>query len=223
MSLFSNGKRFLASHPRMLRLAAVGYNFVAGNRIRGKRGNSVRIGQSFLRKCKITIKGKNNQIVLGKKCYLNHCSIQITGNNNTVVFGDIVCIHEASICIEDNNNRISIGDKTLICGPSHLACIESTSIEFGKGCLLSSETVFRTGDSHSVLDMSGIRVNPSKNIILGDRVWVGHRAMCTKGAELSNDSIISTGAIVTKPFNTPNVIVGVGTCGSNKGEYTMVP
>ena len=119
----------------------------------------------------------------------------------------MVCVHNGEFCIENDDNRIQIGAKSLICGPTHFAAIEGTSLILGKGCLVSSETFFRTGDSHSVLDMEGNRINRSKDIIIDDHVWICYKAGCTKGAGIAVDSILATGAICTKCFQNKNVVL----------------
>lgn len=206
-SLFSFGKRFISRHPSLLKISAAGYNLLGFNLIWGILGNEISIGSSFLKMCKITIRGKNNRIILGDKCHLDHTSISIEGNHSTVILGDSVCIHSGDIHLEDDGSYVSIGEKTLICGPSHLACIEGTKIQIGRDCLFSSETVIRTGDSHSIMDFEGKRINHSNNVDIGDRVWLGHRAICTKGALIGSDSVIATGAILTKSIENSNVVV----------------
>ena len=207
MSLFSYGKKLLTKHPWLTRAAAVGFNFFSFNRFKVKRGNKIEIGTSFLKRCRIRVKGKNNEIILGHKCYLDHCTVSIVGNNNRIVLGDLVCMHKGSLCLENDGGTISIGDKTLVCGPTHFSSIEGTKITVGDECLFSADTLLRTGDSHSVLDMDGSRINPAKDICIGDRVWFGARAMCMKGAALADDSVLSAGAILTKAIETPNVVV----------------
>ncbi|MBV9758771.1 MAG: hypothetical protein JO047_17135 [Alphaproteobacteria bacterium] len=52
---------------------------------------------------------------------------------------------------------------------------------------------------HSILDAaSGTRVNPARDVSLGDRVWVGQRSMILKGVTIGHDAIIGAGAVVTR-------------------------
>jgi acetyltransferase-like isoleucine patch superfamily enzyme len=91
-----------------------------------------------------------------------------------------------------------------------LAAIEGTNIIIGEDCLFSSGIVFRTGDSHSVTDLSGNRTNPSKDITIGNHVWIGHRVFVNKGVEIGENNILGTAAVVTKSITEKNcVIAGV--------------
>ena len=163
---------------------------------------------SFLKKTKIVVKGFNNKIIFKNKCIMNNCNIYINGGNNTIIINENAHITNGELWIEDDNNTISIGSRTLICGKTHLACIEGCKIVIGEDCLFSTDVVFRTGDSHSILDMDGIRCNPSEDIIIENHVWFGNKTIITKGVTIKENSIIATGAIVTKKIEMPNVIIG---------------
>lgn len=55
--------------------------------------------------------------------------------------------------------------------------------------------------------MQGKRINPSKDINIADRVWIGSRTSVLKGAALERDSILANGAILTTEIKQSNVIV----------------
>lgn len=73
--------------------------------------------------------------------------------------------------------------------------------------MFSKDIVFRTGDSHSIVDENGIRINLSKDISIGNHVWVGNMVIVTKGAFVGDNCILGTGSIVTKAFRESNVIL----------------
>lgn len=200
-------KSFLKSHSKLLCFVFNILNVLPfNNKIKGKRHNKV-IAKGLMRGCKITFRGKNNTVEILNGAFLKSCTLNISGNNNRIVFGEKTYAHFADLCTEDDNNRIIIGDNTDLCGKIHLAAIEGTMIEIGENCLFSSEIVFRTGDSHSILDMSGNRTNPSQDIQIGKHVWVGHRVLINKGVRIGENNIIGTGAIVTKSFSDTNTVI----------------
>lgn len=170
-------------------------------------GSEIKATDKVLLNCKIMCKGKNNLIICKSGGVLRNCSIHINGDNNVIEIGNKTTIINGDFCIEDNNNLIQIGDNTKMCGKIHLAATEGSRIIIGNDCLFSSEIVFRTGDSHSLLDMSGNRINPAADIIIDNHVWVGHRVMINKGVRISADSMIGTGAVVTKSVDEKNVVI----------------
>lgn len=170
-------------------------------------GNNKAEIHSIIFRSRISCNGTNNIIKIGRGGILRNCKISITGSNNTIEIGENVNIINGDICLEDDGNRLYIDEKTNLCGKVHLAVTEGTTIKIGKECLLSSEIVFRTGDSHAILNMDGKRVNPAKDITLEDRVWVGHRVLINKGVVLPKGTVVGTGAVVTKPIEDENTVI----------------
>lgn len=209
MSLFGAGKFLLLSnYPGLLRIAARIHNAIFLNKIRGRRGNKIVSDSAFLKKVRICIHGTNNEIVFGEKCRINETAITINGSNNKILIGSRTLINHGNLWMEDDGGEIHIGENSKLCGPTHLAVIEGKKIIIGEECLFSSDTVLRTGDSHSVLDLSGKRINPSKDVVLGDRIWLGHRAIISKGTIIPSDSIIASSAIVTHAFTENHIVLG---------------
>lgn len=207
MSLFSFGKTFFNKHPKLLNMGASLYTRFTRSKIKVAKGNTIERKGAFLKRCGIRVTGTGNKIIFGDKVLCENCKISLSGTNNTVVIGDQVCLSRVHIVTEDSNNTVEIGAESRLFGPIQIACIEGTAVKIGEDCLFSSEIHIRTGDSHSVLDLSGNRTNQSKDILVGNHVWIGYRCVLTKGAEIPCNSIVSLGAIVTKAFDTPNVVL----------------
>lgn len=167
-------------------------------------GNEIIAHCALLKKVNIRIKGSNNKIIIGDFAQLPGACITIHGSGNTITIGDWSYLGGTDLFIEDDGGCITIGDHTKFLGKTHLAVIEGTSITIGRDCLFSSDIQLRTGDSHSVLDMEGRRINASRDITVGDHVWVGTRAFLTKGAKVPPHSIVGACALVTKAFDEPH-------------------
>lgn len=163
----------------------------------------------FRKRTTILCNGTNNKIVVDSGLTrLTNCSIRIIGNNNTIHIGAGCKLNNTSFHIEDNGGRIALGERTIIHGLTHIAVIEGKSVEIGSNCLFSANITIRTGDSHSILDKSGKRINPSKDIMIGNHVWIGNTATILKGTKVNNNSVIATGAILTGKEFPSNCIVG---------------
>ena len=189
----------------VLRFYKIFNAFPFNNKISAKKTKIKNYGK-LLAKCKINARG-NNTIIFHKGGAIRNTAIYIRGDNNIVEIGEGSSIVNGEIWIEDNDNKVTIGSNTRMCGKIHLACTEGSSISIGNDCLFSSEIVFRTGDSHSIVDMSGNRINQAADILIGDHVWVGHRVLINKGVVIKENSVVGTGAIVTKPFDESNVVI----------------
>lgn len=174
--------------------------------VSGKGHNIVKKGVCV--SSKIQILGGGNSIVLASESVLYKSLIKVNGRNNKVIVHKGAYLSGVELYIEDNGCTIEIGSRTFIGNNTHLACTEDGSmIKVGDHCMLSSCVQIRTGDSHSILDMDGNRINPAASVYIGDHCWLGQGCKVMKGVNLGNDSVVSTGAIVTKSFGN-NVLVG---------------
>lgn len=106
-------------------------------------------------------------------------------------------------------SRVSIGYQTYFNGHSLIACLESTTVDIGERCLFSDSVTLRTGDSHAVLDVKGNRTNPSRSIVVGKHVWVGHQVIILKGSSIADDSVVGSGTLIAgQAFPAGSEIVG---------------
>lgn len=200
-----NKKELVVKYRGLVSLACSGFNLLSLPRRRVKgTGNRIEAPCALLDKCTIRISGSGNRIVIGDFAVLKGVSIYISGDNNTVTIGSWSHLNGTEICMEDSGNTVQIGEKTRFLGKTHLAAIEGTNITIGNDCLFSGDVHFRTGDSHSVLDLQGRRINPSEDIALGDHVWVGTKVTCLKGARVASHSILAACALVTGKFDEPH-------------------
>lgn len=170
------------------------------NKIVIKRENHIQCQGAVLKRCDINIRGMNNLITIESGCRLNNCSIQIYGDNTVVNIGKNVVANEMTIWCEDKNNSIYIGKDTTFHGKIHIACIEGTSVSIGEDCMFSSDIHIVTGDSHTITNEKGKRINTSQDIVIKNHVWVGQKNIILKGVHIEDNSIIGAGSIVTKQF-----------------------
>ncbi|MBR5125405.1 MAG: acyltransferase [Oscillospiraceae bacterium] len=200
-------KELVVKYRPLVALACKAHNCRNLLRIRKGKGNRIEAPCALLKKVSIHISGSGNRVIVQDFSVLQNTSISIYGDNNTILIGKWCRLVNADLYIEDSGNCIEIGEHTRILGKTHLAAIEGTRISVGRDCLFSSDVHFRTGDSHSILDMQGRRINSSEDIVLGNHVWVGTKVTCLKGTAVADHSIIGACALVTGKFTAPNCIL----------------
>ena len=179
--------------------------FPLNNRKHGKL-DVVNAGSRLIN-CRSRRTGTGNKLIFHRGGVFRNCEFIFLGNNNIIEFGEKCAASGGSFYIEDSNNTIVTGDSTDYAGKIHIACTESTNIKVGDNCLFSSEIVIRSGDSHSVINSEGKRSNHAKDVTIRNHVWVGFRALITKGALIQENSVVGTGAIVTDVFEEGNVVL----------------
>lgn len=196
------------SHRKFFKLCSKFYNNISPRNRLHARGSKVSIGVSIIKGLKILNYGCNNEIIIGDFVRIKNSTIILHGNNNKIIIKDFSYLNQIELYTEDSNNEISIGSHTSLCGKAHFAAIEGTKIHIGDNCLFSSDLHFRTGDSHSILNMQGERINKSQDIIIEDHVWIGTKVTCLKGVHVAKDSVVAATTTLCKDYNASNVIIG---------------
>lgn len=164
-------------------------------------------GRDF-KKVKIKIKKGNNRFVIGRDVEISNCEIRISGQGNVVEIGDNVRFSSGKIyLINAVGQHIKIGSDTTIEG-CYLLVDEQASVDIGKDCMLSTDIIIRTGDKHSIIDdETGERINHSKDIFIGDRVWIGRDVTVLKGTVLKPETIVATRSLVSRVFDEGHCVV----------------
>lgn len=183
------------------------YNLLASS-VKGKKKNKLDLGVSLLKKSRIVFSGYNNQVHVGDYSRLINCSITILGSGCRVYIGSRCYLNGVNIYMEDDNNCLSIGSHSSVDGKTEFALIEGTVIDVGNDCMFSRDIHIRTGDSHSIINDQNIRINPSKNIRIGNHVWVCTKTMILKGVSINDNSIVAAGSVVTGSEYPENSVIG---------------
>ena len=189
-------KRFIRDNEGIMRVISFVYRVLGLNKIKGKRGLSLQWSGAFCRKFSIINHGRNNTIVIGKGCRFENCSIVIYGENNQIIIANDCVGHDLEIWASEGS-QVEIKEHSHFAGKSHLAATEGKKIIIGARCLFASEIVLRTGDSHSVLDLEGNRLNQAKDTVIGDHVWIGQYVTVLKGSYVGNDCIIGSNSLLS--------------------------
>ena len=156
----------------------------------------------------VQVSGNCNLILINSGTVLKKARLFIHGNHNKIIINQDSLLEGTYIHIEDNNCLIQIGTNTYV-GPSHLACSEDgKTIIIGNECMLSSNIFVRTGDSHSIIDNNGNRINTAESILIDDHCWIGEGAKILKGVTLQKDTIVASGSIVTHSFPSNVILAG---------------
>jgi acetyltransferase-like isoleucine patch superfamily enzyme len=172
--------------------------------------NQVTVGEDVRRTLPGTliIRGDTNTVVLGDGLLGERVQIEI-GHGCQIVIGH-GCRLGAITIYALRNGRIEIGNQCGFNGRIRLLSHEPSSLLIGNGCLFAGDIDVMTSDMHSIIELdSGLRINPARDIMIGNRVWVGQRAMLLKGARIGDGSIIAAGSIVAGEIPPNSIAAGV--------------
>lgn len=135
--------------------------------------------------------------------------IVMIGNNHKLFIDERVTFKKGVIWFEDKDCMIRIGKGSTI-EEADLAVAENgTKLVIGEDCMFSRCIHIATTDSHSIIsDETGKRVNPAKDIIIGNHVWLGYCTNINKGVVVGDNAVVAGHSVVTK--NVPSNCVAAG-------------
>lgn len=172
-----------------------------------KKGLKLHLGQNVLiRGCSVHRNGGGNFLSVEEGAMLTDCQFSIYGNNNRIIIHKDVRLNNIAFWMEDDNNLIEIGCNSSMEGQSQLAVCESTSIIIGDDCMFSNQVNFSTTDSHAIEDLEGNRINPAKDIQIGNHVWIGQKTLVLKGSSIADNCIVGAYSLVNKNLTEKNSI-----------------
>lgn len=209
-------KRKIINHPLLYKgivsLANIRYFFSNLSSVKG-RNNRIIFKEGVLRKkVQIKIMGHNNTVTIHPNCRLKNTKIIILGSNNCLTLGEKVMVYEsASFELEGSNTSINIGKNTTIGSANFMIGESDTNINIGEDCMLSRNIILSTSDYHSIISLeTNERINPPKDIIIKNHVWIGYNAYVAKGAIIGNNCIVASHAYVgSKKFKDHTILGGL--------------
>lgn len=104
-----------------------------------------------------------------------------------------------------NGRRISFGNGNVI----NFGCLldgRRFNIRFGDNISIGPEaTILSLGhdpQSSSFEDIGG-------DVVIGDRVWIGYRALVMPGVNIGEGAVVAAGAVVTKDVEPYTIVAGI--------------
>lgn len=157
------------------------------NRMRIARGNYVDIAPDVrIKRCSIIVKGKGNRLKIGSGSILRNVELEIVGENCT----------------------LEIDSGSIIGHGCYLSVKErSVTLKVGKRANLSRNVKIMCADGHDIM-LDDQRINPAKDIVIGDRVWLADGAVILKGCHIGDDSVVGIHAVVTRNIPAGSIAAG---------------
>lgn len=178
----------LTDSPLLVRL----FNWWHGSRIlRSGPGHAVRSANARLLGTRIEFYGRDGLVELGRDVRLFDCTITLRGTAPRLVIGAGTRLRNVRIVVEDRGSRLFIGPSTSMTG-AILQAKEGGLVQFGADCMIGSGAEVNNSDSHSLLDAAtAARLNPARDVILGDHVWLGAGVWISKGVRIGAHTVVA--------------------------------
>ena len=150
--------------------------------------------------------GQNNVLFLAEDCNLSG-QISFLGNNSSARFNNSGTLNLSAALYD--GDEVTVGANCTAYG-LRIWAHGSRKISIGSDCLFSENIQIRTSDHHAIVDLlTGEVSNPSADVVIEDRVWVGEGARIGKGSHIGAGSIIAGSAFVNQRIPSAELWGGV--------------
>lgn len=106
-----------------------------------------------------------------------------------------------------DGGRLTMGHGTNVNGVgTKILC--ASGITIGEFCTFSWDVQLLDNDFHAIT-VDGVEQPSAAPITIGDRVWVGTRAIVLKGVTIGDGAVVAAGAVVTKDVPAGAVVGGM--------------
>ncbi len=184
-------------------------NVLGGTRVRREgSGHRVSWGTARVIRTRIEFHGTGGCVELGEETRLWDCQIILRGTAPRLRIGGHVRLTGVRIVVEDKGSEAVIGNWTSMTRAT-VQAKEGRRVEFGRDCMVGHGAEVTNSDSHSLLDAAtGARLNPARDVIIGEHVWIGAGATVTKGVRIDAGSVVASGSRVFKDVPAGVLVAG---------------
>ncbi|MBK8805549.1 MAG: hypothetical protein IPO21_02405 [Bacteroidales bacterium] len=158
----------------------------------------------------ISISGSKNVINIEPALNFHKLFIELRGNNKKVTIKKSKKnINGLQIKSIRGNSQTIFIDNDFGCGGVNIQMNDGDEhLHIGRDCLFSWDIKIRTSDGHSIIDLETNRAfNTPKDVKIGNHCWICEGVNIMKGSEIPDNSVVGAFALVTKKFETQNVVI----------------
>ena len=150
--------------------------------------------------------GDNNLVEIYEPCFFLGCFFQLSRNCHFVL--KKITAYGLN-CQTKEYSKLFIDEKTTINGCFLNLQAPYNSISIGKDCMFSTEIYLCPSDGHKIFDVEKNEVlnNKPPEVIIGNHVWLAARVCITKNVHLPNNCIVGMASVVTRSFDTENIVI----------------
>ncbi len=155
----------------------------------------------------IVLSGSGNLVSIAHGVSLQNASISL-GSGCALVIGQD-CRVAALELVAKRSAHVRIGADSNFTWHTRLYLHEPGRIEIGEHCLIASDVLMTISDMHSIIDRdTGQRINPARDIVIGDQVWLAHSVTVMGGSHVGQGAIVGLGSVVTGTLENYTLSVG---------------
>ena len=125
--------------------------------------------------------------------------------DGTLIFKGSAHIGMGSVIHVEKDGELILGDNFAISGCSTINCYKK--ITFGRDIQFAWDDLVMDSDTHTIYDENGNVCNEPREIVFGDKIWIGCRSTIMKGSKIPSNCVIGACSFVSGDKFEPNAII----------------
>ena len=151
----------------------------------------------------------DNMVELGEKTRIRYCNVRVSGSGNRLILKEGANLKGVTIELDGNNCTLVIGKNCVIGENCFISCRElGTQLIVGDDCMFSRNVKLMTSDGHNI-KKQGHRINPAKDIDIGNNVWLADNVTILKGVTVGNGSVVGINSTLTSNIGHNVIAAGI--------------
>lgn len=157
----------------------------------------------------ISFLGKNNFLVIENNANIINSKIAFKGSNS-IIYIKKTKNNRINIIVDIYNDSIFFMDKDCSINTNiRIVVSEHKNLIIGKDCMFSHGCWIRNSDGHLIYDIqTNSRANISRDIIIGDHVWIGQDVNIMKSPFIGSGSILGIGSTIKSRIPSNSISSG---------------
>lgn len=129
-------------------------------------------------------------------------------SGNVVDLANVSVRERLSITLVGSDGCVTIGQDTTFVDATIF--VNSTgTVSIGRDCMFAREIELNQSDQHHIFDLDTLkRINHPRDVVIGDHVWVGRRALLLAGVSIGSGSVVGAAAVTSGAFASNVVLAG---------------
>lgn len=157
--------------------------------------------------------GKKSSIEIKKSLFINsnklfssnkETYLDIRDNAKLKIINSFNLYYNCDICIFENA-ILEIGSGFMNAG-SQIRC--KKQIKIGNNVAISRDVIIWDTDAHGIEYEDGKKSEISKEVTIGNNVWIGNKSIILKGVTIGDNVVIGAGSVVNKNIPSNSLAVG---------------
>ncbi|MCE5174365.1 MAG: acyltransferase [Bacteroidales bacterium] len=121
--------------------------------------------------------------------------IKVDKGGRMILTGDKACFNKKNSVMVSSGGIFEIGNNFWVNAFTEFYCRKG--LKFGDDVLIGFHIIIMDTDYHPIFNEQNEIINPNREVVFGNKVWIGSNVTILKGSHIGNNIVVGAGSVVT--------------------------